>query len=629
MFDRSELARARFPKASFYALAALTLTLIGMFMLSARQNLRVLAQIEDREIPIELACGEVTHHDEVLTMSARMYAATGDEVWRERYEQHLPRLERAIGRIRELAPGAEESAGSQQTDVANQRLVALEQQAFALAGQGSPELAHALLESPEYERFKLIYQAGLERYLLSMRERTRALLQAERLRAASERLVLSLCVPLLVMLWFLVGRSIRAHMLLRQALETRMREHAAALEIVNGRVEANSRAKGGFLARMSHEIRTPMNGVLGVLGLLRETRLDREQAELVEIMQSSGALLLTIIDDILDFSKIEAGMLRVVAQPASPRALIDAVLRMLQAKAETRGIALTSELASEVPEAVLLDPTRVQQILVNLVGNALKFTARGEVRIAVRCQPAIHGRELQFDVIDTGVGIAPERLEEIFAGFVQADDSIGQRFGGTGLGLTISRELARLMGGDIRVQSTPGQGTTFSVLLPVQVFAGELRAQRPERAGTQRRHGARALVCEDNPVNQLVARRMLMSLGCAVDVVSNGAEGLRALGERPYDIVFMDCRMPVLDGLAAARMIRAQEAPGRRLPIIALTASALTSDQEACSEAGMDDFASKPFSAERLQALLERWVDLEDGALLTREPGQGSADPVA
>ena len=262
-----------------------------------------------------------------------------------------------------------------------------------------------------------------------------------------------------------------------------------------------------------------------------------------------------------------------------------------------------------------LDPTRLRQILVNLVGNAIKFTEAGRVALSVHgAADAAGACLLRCEVADTGVGIAADRLESIFESFVQADDSIGRRFGGTGLGLAISRELARLMGGRIEVASELGVGTRFTVVLPAPVLAAPVAAAELAPGRGPARWNARVLVVEDNPVNLLVARRMLESTGCRVASAADGEECLEELARGTFDLVFMDCRMPVLDGFETTRRIRAAEPPGRRLPIVALTASAFPGDVEACRAAGMDDFLAKPFVFEQLQAALVQWLGPPDQA---------------
>ncbi len=605
---------------------AVTLLTIALLTQSSRQAVGTVGRFEERELAIERVCAEIKYLDEVLTMSARMCAATGDEAWEQRYREHVAQLDLAIAHAHELAPDAEEHAGSLQTEAANAALVAMELRAFDLVRAGRRAEARLLLSSSEYERHKQTYSAGLVRYLDSMHRRVSTTLDAERTRARRDLCFLLVTLPVLALLWGLVARSIRAHVRLRRKVQERLTEHALALERSNQEVRDADRAKSDFLARMSHEIRTPMNGVLSAAELLADSQVDAEQAELLGVVRSSGLHLLSIIDDILDISKIEAGRLELARQPCDPGLLLREVARMLAHRAGEKGITLAAEVGEGVPRGVLLDSLRVRQVLVNLAGNALKFTEQGGVKLALELQGrAPDGRCLLcFRVSDTGIGIAADQLEHIFEGFVQADPSILRRFGGTGLGLTISRELVNLMGGSIAVQSAPGAGTEFRVVLPAELApAGALPAGDAAEPAEARSFEGRILVVEDNAVNQMVIRRRIERLGLAVDVVSNGRECLDALERGPCDLVFMDCHMPVMDGFEAARAIRAREAGRARVPIVALTASAFPGDVEACRRADMDDFVSKPFTDARLREVLGRWLPCAASARLTRRPGAG------
>ena len=600
---------ARFPRWSFASAVALTLLTIAGFAVRSWRSYRVVQEFERRELAIERVCGQIVHLDEVLTMSARMCAATGDPEWERRYRRHVDRLDGAIEAAHELAPGATESESTQQTAAANQWLVAMELQAFDLVRDGRAAEAGALLASEEYEQQKLIYSEGTDRYLRAMRGRVAVVLARERDRARGDELILSVAVPLLVILWTIVAVSIRTHVRLRRESEARLREHVLALERSNREVRAAVRAKSEFFARMSHEIRTPMSGVLGVSEILSATRLDPDQSDLVKTIRGSGTLLLSLVDDILDFSKLEAGMLRVQPVPTNPRRVVEEVVQILQVKAQAKKIELVSRIAPEAPKSVLLDPTRLRQILMNVAGNAVKFTEHGGVQVELDAEPdGPDGWKLRFTIRDSGVGIPADRLAGIFEQFVQGDEAVSRRFGGTGLGLAISRELARLMGGTIEVESEAGIGSTFTIALPAPAAASRDEAVESSAGRPNARWSASVLVAEDNAINRIVAERMLAKTGCRVHVVTNGEECLRALERDPFDLVFMDCHMPVMDGLAATRAIREREGNEGHTPIVALTASAFPGDVEACRQAGMDDFVSKPVTAAKLADVLQRWL---------------------
>ena len=423
-----------------------------------------------------------------------------------------------------------------------------------------------------------------------------------------------------------------------QALEAKVEERTLALEASTAqavklarRAKLASQAKSEFLANMSHEIRTPMHGVLGMLELLTRGAMHPQQRRLADTARTSAESLLDIINDILDFSKIEAGKLAVDHADFDLRAVVAGVRETFATRAKEKGLALTTSMPDAVPAVLCGDQVRVRQVLLNLVGNALKFTERGSVAIDLTVLPAEAGQAaIEFAVRDTGIGISAEAQATLFQSFQQADSSTTRIYGGTGLGLAISRALVDLMGGEIGVESTPGAGSTFRVRLPFRPAAGEAVAPANEAADTGGDAGAglKLLVVEDNPVNLEIAETFLREMGAEVKTATNGDEAFELIDREVFDLVFMDCMMPRMDGYQATEAVRRAEAanPGRnRTPIVALTASATQGERERCLAAGMDDFVSKPMRARDLAAALERWKR-RDGRT-SGAPHQGNGKP--
>jgi signal transduction histidine kinase/CheY-like chemotaxis protein len=376
-------------------------------------------------------------------------------------------------------------------------------------------------------------------------------------------------------------------------------QHIADLEESKRRAEQASRLKSEFLVNMSHEIRTPMNGIMGMTDLALTLAKDKEQKEYLQLARTSADSLMSILNDILDLSHIEAGRLTIAPVTFDPRALIGETVKLLQVTARGKGLDIRVECSSNIPSKVIADSLRLRQILVNLIGNAVKFTETGHVDVQLRFEeePA----RLRCEVRDTGIGIPRDKQAAVFEPFRQADGSMTRNYGGTGLGLAISSELLKLMGGEIRLESEPGRGTTFEFSVPCGVAAEAVETGFQTCPMTTASGHLDILLVEDNPVNQRLAARMLEKKGHSITVADNGLKALEVLENRTFDLVLMDVQMPVMDGYEATAAIRRREqGDSAHVPIIALTANAMAGDRERCLAAGMDGYVSKPVSIESL-----------------------------
>ena len=414
---------------------------------------------------------------------------------------------------------------------------------------------------------------------------------------------------------FGTNKDITEKKLLEQAMvaNQKLADMTAQAQQMAAAARSANEAKSAFLATMSHEIRTPLNGVVGMAGLLLDTRLSDTQREFADTIAHSAQALLGLINNILDFSKIEAGKVDLDFSDFELRPLLDEVIRVIAVQVREKSLNVTVATDPTIPRVLRGDACRLRQALLNLCGNAVKFTASGDVAVSAEALArSPESVNVVFNVRDTGIGIPADRLPSLFHPFTQVDTSTTRRFGGTGLGLSIVKRLAELMGGRVGVESREGVGSHFwlevSLLIPVQQpqtappVRPVVRNRSPERATR------RILIVEDNPVNQKVALFVLASLGYRADVVPDGEQAVLAWQRADYELILMDCEMPVLDGYAATRQIRAEEAGARHIPIIALTAHAVMGAEAECRAAGMDAYLTKPLIREQLEEHLERFL---------------------
>jgi signal transduction histidine kinase/HPt (histidine-containing phosphotransfer) domain-containing protein len=406
----------------------------------------------------------------------------------------------------------------------------------------------------------------------------------------------------------LVEVLLRVHNMIEVRLlhrEAEMRTEQA--EARSDQSESANLAKSEFLANMSHEIRTPMNGIIGMTGMLRDTPLTKAQHEIAQTIQSSAEALLTIINDILDFSKIEAGKLEFETVDIDLPHVVTGTLGLMQCQAAAKGLQIQSTIDPDVPAFLRGDAGRLRQVLINLLNNAIKFTAAGLIKLQISLdRQSEEIAALRFRISDTGIGIPPEVQERLFHAFAQGDASTTRKYGGTGLGLAICKQLVSKMHGDIGVESSPGKGSTFwfTVELAKRRQSATVAIEETSVDGDQPVHGLRILIADDNVVNQRVAAHEVRQLGYSADTVADGCEVLEALSRIPYAVILMDCHMPQLDGYETTRRIRA--AGGHQPYIIAITANAMQGDKEVCLAAGMDNYVSKPVRTAELKAALRK-----------------------
>ncbi|MBL4618482.1 MAG: response regulator [Marinicaulis sp.] len=589
----SDKSRYHFVMPLFLAVGLVTILVVSWLAVASWRSVNLAQNTAIRTIAFEKLAGQIIYLNEVLTSSARLAASTGDARWEKRYLRHVPILDAVISGAIDTVGATEASSGIIQAEAANQKLFVLEEEAFELVHQERNEEALALLYSDVYELQKALYSDGMRVLMTTLESRLSDNNTTARRNVNSSLIAAMSALVGVILLWCLLAR-----ILYRQQAE---------LKVLNNKMTRANAAKSDFLATMSHEIRTPMNGVLGMAGVLASTDLSMKQRKLVQTIKQSGEALLSLLNDILDLSKIEAGHVELECVDFDMPYLLDSLDAFWRSQLQAKNLSFSIETAPDMTKIVKGDPTRIRQVLFNLLGNAVKFTKIGGVKIVISEQQLADGDlRMRFAIMDTGIGIDLSAQSKLFKKFAQADASISRSHGGTGLGLAISKQLAELMGGEIGVKSAPGEGSTFWFTIRCERGDESLvdTEHRHDDVGSQEPHvshrSLRILAAEDNHVNQLVLKAILEKTDHHVDMVGNGLEAVAAVMRCSYDVILMDVQMPEMDGVTAAKTIRGMEGAAREIPIIAVTADAMVGDREKYLEAGMTDYISKPINAKKL-----------------------------
>jgi len=585
----------------------LTVVLAAGCMAHAWHNYRTLATFQQRALHIQALKGDIAYFNEILTASVKMAVATGDSFWEKRYANTRPRLERVIDEIIALAPAAATVMDAEKTRTVSDYLATTERQVFALATADRRGEAKDLLAGFAYETQKNIYQQCLRDLTDALDWTLNDLQQREWRRALYLLGGSGITLVLLAVIWLVTFKRLQQWRAALIANVNRRKQIQKELARARDEAVASTVAKAEFLANMSHEIRTPMNGVIGMINLLLDTKLDREQRVFVESIRKSSEALLTVINDILDFSKIEAGKLLFSAEDFNLADVVENVLEFFAESAGEKKIELIQFIDPNMITRVCGDPDRLRQVLTNLIGNAIKFTDAGEVvvRVTLENETPTH-IFVRFAVQDTGIGIAKESQAQLFQSFTQADASTTRKYGGTGLGLAIAKQLTLMMRGHIGVESAPGVGSTFW-------FTAQFEKQRRRSLtlAEEKRDlvGVRVLIVDDNATNRKILEYQTASWGMPNATAASGPAALDRLkqavdGNEPFELALLDMQMPEMDGLMLAKTIKSNPLMAQTR-LVMMTSLGEKIRQATLKSAGIDDCLMKPVKQSRLYRCLK------------------------